>query len=98
MGVIPLSSTVIVALVSAGASLAVCLINNYFQRIDSEKRHESNIMLISYRLEQLEKKVDLHNNVIERTYRLEEQSALHEEKLKVANHRLDDLEKGDDRR
>ena len=27
--------------------------------------------LIAYRLEQLEKKVDLHNQVIERTYRLE---------------------------
>lgn len=28
--------------------------------------------LTSYRLEQLEKKVDKHNNLIERTYRLEE--------------------------
>ena len=51
--------------------------------------------LISYRLEQLEKKVDLHNQVIERTYKLEEQAALMDERLKVANHRIDDLEKGD---
>lgn len=38
-----------------------------------------------YRLEQLEKKVDKHNSVIERTFILEE-------KMKVANHRIDDLE------
>jgi hypothetical protein len=41
--------------------------------------------LTNFRLEQLEKKVDKHNSVIERTYRLEEQ-------VKVANHRISDLE------
>ena len=45
-----------------------------------------------YRLAELEKKVDKHNNLIERTYQLEERSALLEEKIKVANHRIDDLE------
>lgn len=49
--------------------------------------------LINYRLEQLEKKVEKHNKVIERTYKLEEEEALLEEKIKVANHRIDDLEK-----
>ncbi len=48
--------------------------------------------LTQYRLEQLEKKVDKHNSLIERTYKLEEQGALLEEKVKVANHRIDDLE------
>lgn len=34
--------------------------------------------LTAYRIEQLEKKVDKHNNVVERTYRLEErQDALY---------------------
>ncbi len=41
--------------------------------------------LTTYRLEQLEKKVDKHNTVIERTYILEEQ-------MKVANHRIGDIE------
>ena len=49
-------------------------------------------ILIAYRLEQLESKVNAHNQVIERTYKLEELTAIHEEKLKVANHRIDDLE------
>lgn len=48
--------------------------------------------LTSYRLEQLEKKVQAHNNLIERTYKLEERTELQEEKIKVANHRIDDLE------
>jgi hypothetical protein len=49
-------------------------------------------ILIAYRLEQLESKVNKHNQVIERTYKLEELTAIQEEKLKVANHRIDDLE------
>ena len=48
--------------------------------------------LTSYRLEQLEKRVQAHNNLIERTYKLEERTELQEEKIKVANHRIEDLE------
>lgn len=49
--------------------------------------------LTVYRIGELEKKVDKHNNIIERVYRLEDNDALIEEKIKVANHRIDDLEK-----
>jgi hypothetical protein len=52
--------------------------------------------LSNYRLEQLEKKVDKHNNLIERTYKIEEHNAVMDEEIKVANHRIDDLEKGKD--
>ena len=48
--------------------------------------------LTSYRLEQLEKKVEVHNKVIDRVYKLEERTELQEEKIKVANYRIDDLE------
>ena len=51
-----------------------------------------NSKLSNYRLEQLEKKVDKHNNLIERTYRLEQHNAVIDEEIKVANHRIDDLE------
>lgn len=49
--------------------------------------------LMMYRIEQLEKKVEKHNNLIERTFKVEEGVALLDEKIKVANHRIDDLEK-----
>ena len=48
--------------------------------------------LTQYRLEQLERKVQEHNNLVARTYQLEEHFLLLDEKIKVANHRLHDLE------
>lgn len=45
----------------------------------------SGIKLMSYRIEQLEKKVDKHNKFAERMPVVEEQ-------IKVINHRLEDLE------
>lgn len=48
--------------------------------------------LTNYRLEQLEKKVEKHNNLVERTYQLEEDHKVDEEKIKVINHRINDLE------
>ena len=49
--------------------------------------------LINYRIEQLEKKVEKHNNVLERVYVLEKDDAVIKEDLKVVNHRIEDLEK-----
>ena len=48
--------------------------------------------LSNYRIEQLEKKVDKHNNLIERTYSIEKRLDVQEEKIDVANHRISDLE------
>lgn len=50
------------------------------------------VALIAYRLEQLEQKVSKHNNLVERTYALEESVALMDERVRVANHRIADLE------
>lgn len=44
------------------------------------------LKLMSYRIEQLEKKVDKHNHFAERMPVVEEQ-------IKVINHRVDDLER-----
>lgn len=76
-----MSEGVIVALIGLGGSALGSLLGV----IVSNK-------LTLYRLEQLEKKVEKHNTVIERTYKLEERQAVHDEQLKVANHRIDDLE------
>ena len=48
--------------------------------------------LINYRIDQLEKKVDKHNQVIERVYALEQHEAVVDNEIKVANHRITDLE------
>lgn len=51
-----------------------------------------NSKLTNYRIEQLEKKVDKHNHVVERVYQLEKSEAVFKEDLKVVNHRVEDLE------
>ena len=56
------------------------------------KANSKNQALVAYRLEQLEKKVDKHNTMIERTYALERHVDVLEEKISVANHRINDLE------
>ena len=48
--------------------------------------------LTNYRLEQLEKKVDKHNGVIERMFNLEKDFCVLEQRTKVSEHRIEDLE------
>ena len=79
--------TIISSLIAAAVTLLVCVLNN---RAEVNKTRA----LIEYRLLELEKKVDRHNNLIERTYHLEEQVAVMDEKIRVANHRISDLEGG----
>lgn len=93
-----MNPTILASLISALSAIVVCMINNHFQNQKVQKAHNDNIVLISYRLEQLEHKVDKHNNLIERTYELERKTSVLEEKQAVANHRLNDLEAHDDGR
>lgn len=51
--------------------------------------------LTNYRIQQLEDKVSKHNNLIDRTYKLEEDQAVMREQIRVANHRIKDLEEGE---
>ena len=74
------------AIIVALLSLLGTLCGAYFS-------HRRTSALIAYRLEQLERRVAAHNNLIERTYKLEERTELQEEKLRAANRRLSDLER-----
>lgn len=78
--------TVLAAVISGAVTLAVCLISN---RTQTEKTRA----LLDYRLQQLEKKQDRHNQVIERMYHLETEVQVVREQMKVANHRIEDIEK-----
>ncbi|MGM9578608.1 MAG: hypothetical protein ACI3VS_04400 [Evtepia sp.] len=59
--------------------------NNIFQQRKTEA-------LLTYKLDELTKRVDKHNSLVERTYRLEERTSVFDEKMRVANHRIADLE------
>ena len=76
-----MSETIIVALLSLAGTLAGSLLGI----LAANK-------LVVYRIEQLEKKVEKHNQVVERVYNLERSEAVIKKEIKVANHRIDDLE------
>lgn len=65
-----MNPTIITALIGAGGSLLGAL----FGVMASAK-------LTNYRIEQLERKVDKHNNLIERTYNLEAREDVLEERI-----------------
>lgn len=78
-----MSESIIVALITGGLSLlGVYMANRKSQA------------LVEYRLSELQKQAEKHNQIIERTYSLEERMAVNEEKIKVADHRISDLEGG----
>lgn len=75
----------ITPIITGIVSITVCVINNV---VLMNKTHN----LIEYKLDELTKRVDKHNNVIERTYILEKDSEVLKHEIKVANHRIEDLE------
>ena len=77
-----MNTEIIVALIASGGGLLGSLVGV----IASSK-------LTTYRIQQLENMVEKHNTVIERTYKLEETEAVMQEQIRVANHRIADLEK-----
>ena len=76
-----------VAIVTGGISLIGTLVGTWA----SQKKTTA---LIIYRIEQLEKKVEAHNHVIERTYELEKRTDLQELRIEEAEKRLDSITKG----
>lgn len=77
--------TIISSIITGTFATVVCVIT----QIASNSKTRA---LIEYRLMELEKKQDRHNDVIERTYKLEEATAVQEQKLSEVNHRLTTLE------
>ena len=47
--------------------------------------------LTNYRIEQLEKKVEKHNHVIERVYELEKHEAVVDTEIKSMNHQIEEI-------
>lgn len=77
-----MSETIIVAILSLVGTVSAVI---FGQR--------KTTALISYKIEQLEKQVHKHNQLVERIYGLEKSRDIHTEQIKVANHRIEDLEK-----
>lgn len=87
-----MSDPVIVGIITAVAAVICQVIISMSGRSAAQRERAESNRLIVYRLEQLETKVDKHNNVIERVYQLEKDADVIKEQIKVANHRIDDIE------
>lgn len=77
--------TIIASLISAGVTLIICVINNNAQ-------NKATRALLEYRLSQLENTVNKHNMIVERTYKIEQQESVVNEKIKDINRRISTLE------
>ena len=78
---------------AAAAAIVVAVIQSRAQHNKTLAEMDKRDALQAQRIEQLENKMDKHNNLIERTYALEKMTAVHTEQLSVTNHRINDLEK-----
>lgn len=74
----------------AALSLAGTLVGTWGGIMTSNK-------LTGYRIQQLEEKVEKHNQVVEKVFRLEDNCVLLDEKIKVANNRISDLERHEEK-
>lgn len=76
------------ALITGLIAIAVCLINNIFQARQTAKANDKTIALIQVKIDNLTAKVEAHNQLIDRTYRLEESTALQDAEIKRLNERI----------
>ena len=87
-----MSTEIIVALVTSVFTFAGVVLTVVFGNKKTSAQIKAQTDLTVYRIEQLEIKQDKHNTLIERMYKVEDEINILGEKVKVANHRIDDLE------
>jgi hypothetical protein len=69
------------AIITGAVAIAVCMINNSFQQKRADEQHNTTIALLEYKMDQLTRKMDKHNNVVERLYEVERKLGIDEEKI-----------------
>lgn len=83
---------ILIATIPSLLALVGVVITVYVGNKNTQLSVKEQVNLTLYRIEQLEKKQDKHNSLIERMYAVEDKYNVLDEKMKVANHRIDDLE------
>ena len=87
-GAVSLIGTVITVLMANKSTIAAL---DKQSAVNNEKI-EGQIAVIQQEIQTLSDRVDKHNNLVERTYSLEKRADVTDEKIKVANKRIEDLE------
>ena len=82
-----MSEAIIVALITGGIAVITTIISGKHTSNDMQHKLETHQAVTDEKITELTREVRLHNGFAERVPILEE-------RIKVANHRLDDLERG----
>ncbi len=72
-------ATVVGAVISGLVAIYVCHEQNTTALMQVNQKHNEQILLIEQRLKELEKKVDKHNNLVERMYKVEAQLSIQDD-------------------
>lgn len=99
-----MSDAIIVALITSGLTLIGTIItvvlshNSTIEKIDAnskvaDEKIQGEINVLKADIRTLSNRVEAHNKVVDRTYELERRADVLDEKLKVANNRIGDLER-----
>jgi len=78
-----MSDAIVVAIISALATAGGAVVSVFTAN-----------RVTSFKIDSLEEQVKKHNNLIERMFLVEQKTAILDEQIKVANHRIADLEGG----
>ena len=97
-----MSEAIIVALISGGVTL-IGIIASHFSTINkldkqsavADEKINGKINVLQADIRTLSNRVEAHNKVVDRTYELERRADVLEEKIKVANKRIEDLERSE---
>lgn len=82
-----MSDSITVALITGAVSLA----GSVLSMVVSVVKAKQSSSLMVYRIDQLEEKVNKHNNLVERTYKLDEARALMQQQIDTMWKRVDEL-------
>ena len=82
-----------VSIISAVVTALGVFIPNYVMHKKAQEDAHANCTLMSYKIDELARKQEKYNNLQERLAKVETASRILDERQKIANHRIDDLEK-----
>ena len=85
--------TIAPSIISGLFAVAVCQISQAAARKDNISIMNQKMAVFEAKFDSLKESVDKHNQLVERVFILESRTDVQEEKLKVVNHRIEDLEK-----
>lgn len=78
-----MSDVIIVALITGGLGLLGNVITNANNQKVINAKIDSNIEFVNHKIDELNKKMDKHNNTIERTYHVEEELKILKTKVEM---------------